>query len=82
MKPSIGRVVHYVSYGTPGGEYGKECCAAIITALQGAQDDPEAVSLTVFNPEGMFLNQRVRHEAHQHGEPLVGGTWHWPEMVD
>jgi len=21
MKPSIGRIVHYVAYGTPGGEY-------------------------------------------------------------
>lgn len=30
--PSVGRIVHYVSYGTPGGEYTSECRAAIITA--------------------------------------------------
>lgn len=34
MKPTVGRIVHYVSYGTPGGEYGKEHRAAIITAVQ------------------------------------------------
>lgn len=33
MTPTIGRVVHYVSYGTPGGEYASECRAAIITGL-------------------------------------------------
>jgi hypothetical protein len=24
-KPSVGRIVYYVSYGTPGGEYSREC---------------------------------------------------------
>jgi len=24
MKPTVGRIVHYVSYGTSGGEYGRE----------------------------------------------------------
>ena len=24
-KPSVGRIVHYLSYGTPGGEYPKAC---------------------------------------------------------
>jgi hypothetical protein len=33
MKPSVGRIVHYVSYGTPGGEYPKTCRAAIVTGL-------------------------------------------------
>jgi hypothetical protein len=31
--PSIGRVVHYHSYGTPGGEYLPEPRAAIITEV-------------------------------------------------
>jgi hypothetical protein len=33
MQPSVGRIVHYVSYGTPGGEYGQECRAAIVTEV-------------------------------------------------
>lgn len=28
MKPSIGRIIHYQSYGTPGGEYLPETRAA------------------------------------------------------
>jgi hypothetical protein len=31
--PSVGRIVHYHSYGTPGGEYRPEARAAIITAV-------------------------------------------------
>jgi len=56
--PSIGRIVHYVSYGTPGGEYGKECRAAIITEVT---DDPTQVGLAVLNPTGMFFNRAVQH---------------------
>lgn len=33
MKPSVGRIVHYVSYGTPGGEYTSQCRAAIVSAV-------------------------------------------------
>lgn len=74
MKPSIGRVVHYVSYGTPGGEYGKECRAAVITEVP--QDD--ACSLAVLNPTGMYFN-RALYDGSEHPD---GGTWHWPEQVD
>lgn len=31
--PRIGDVVHYVSYGTPGGEYTSECRAAVVTEV-------------------------------------------------
>jgi hypothetical protein len=87
--PSVGRVVHYVSYGTPGGEYGKECRAAIITEVSdGVESDrrAEVVSLCVLNPTGMFFNQGCRndepanHDA-GNGETVAGGTWHWPERV-
>lgn len=30
----IGRIVHYVSYGTPGGEYTSECRAAVVTEVK------------------------------------------------
>ena len=75
MKPSVGRVVHYVSYGTPGGEYGKECRAAIVTEVQ---DDPRtSVGLCVLNPTGQFFNRAVPYDDSQ--PERAGGTWHWPE---
>jgi hypothetical protein len=33
MKPSVGRVVHYRSFGTPGGEYTAQCRAAMVTEV-------------------------------------------------
>jgi hypothetical protein len=79
MKPSIGRIVHYVSYGTPGGEYGSECRAAVVTAVNPAGTVvPETASLAVLNPAGMFFNERVQQDEGSHR----GGTWHWPERVD
>ena len=85
MKPSIGRIVHYTSYGTPGGEYGRECRAAIITEVNqyspGAVGDREnEVGLCVMNPTGLFLNQHVPLDDAEPAE-RKGGTWHWPEMV-
>lgn len=81
--PSVGRTVHYVSYGTPGGEFTSECRAAIVTEAGpgsnvngvGADDD---VSLAVLNPTGMFFNRGLAHDE----ETKAGGTWHWPERVD
>lgn len=86
MKPSVGRIVHYVSYGTPGGEYRKQCRAAIVTEVIDLAVDPVThepapdawiVGLCVLNPTGMFFNQSVVQQEHAHD----GGTWHWPERV-
>lgn len=33
MKPTVGRSVHYQSYGTPGGEYASKPIAAVITQV-------------------------------------------------
>lgn len=33
MTPSVGRIVHYVSYGTPGGEYTSQCRAAMVAEV-------------------------------------------------
>jgi len=65
QKPSVGRIVHYVSYGTPGGEY------------QPSKDGGFTghISLAVLNPEGMFFNKSVLQDEEHH----AGGTWHWPE---
>jgi len=82
MKPSIGRIVHYVSYGTPGGEYASECRAAVVTEVgevyvPDGQERPEGtpVSLAVLNPGGMFFNRGVMQDE----SAKAGGTWHWPE---
>jgi hypothetical protein len=75
VKPSIGRIVHYVSYGTPGGEFLPEHRAAIVTAVHlddhtssGGELQP-TVDLCVLNPTGLFFNQRV---AYNHGRSPEG----------
>jgi hypothetical protein len=84
-KPSVGRVVHYVSYGTPGGEYTSQCRAAIITDLAQTDEDADVVGVAVLNPTGMFFNRAAYDEwdsttALEGAEPQ-GGSWHWPERV-
>lgn len=90
MKPSVGRIVHYVSYGTPGGEYTSQCRAAVVTEVPkylvaepmdgcpNGTDDEWIASLAVLNPTGTFFNQNVPQDEHEH----AGGTWHWPERTD
>lgn len=81
-QPSIGQIVHYVSYGTPGGEYKKACRAAIITQVYEPDDGfVAAVSLAVLNPTGMFFNEVCRYDGYFEDEVQRGGTWHWPEQV-
>lgn len=65
-------MVHYVSYGTPGGEYPQVCRAAVITEVH--DDD---VALAVLNPTGMFFKEAIPYDEDGHS-----GTWHWPERVD
>lgn len=71
--PSVGRMVHYVSYGTPGGEYGSVCRAAVITET----DTSDMVGLCVLNPTGQFFDRTVVQDE----DEKVGGTWHWPERT-
>lgn len=68
--PSVGRIVHYQSYGTPGGEHKSEPRAAIIT---GVVDD-ETVHLCVLNPTGQYFNLNVKQGNN-------GGQWNWPPRV-
>jgi hypothetical protein len=87
-QPSVGRIVHYVSYGTPGGEFKSECRAAVVTEVPpplgpsllsgGEVEYPEqAISLCVLNPSGIFFNDCLQDE-----DTKAGGTWHWPERVE
>lgn len=91
QRPSVGRIVHYVSYGTPGGEYKSECRAAVVTEIPAGVENPQTIGLCVLNPTGQFFNRSVTHHegdiGHDHaGEPVAGrsyagGTWHWPERT-
>lgn len=77
QKPSVGRIVHYFSHGTPGGEYLPVCRAAVVTEVHGPDASGVVVSLAVLNPEGMYFSRRVCE-----GDPAhLSGTWHWPERV-
>jgi hypothetical protein len=85
QKPSVGRIVHYVSYGTPGGEYTSQCRAAIVTEVpnvdQASTDELRAegealqargtVGLVVLNPSGMLFNEADYHDGSE--TPGVAG---------
>jgi hypothetical protein len=86
--PSVGQIVHYVSYGTPGGEYTSQCRAAIIAGVPDSAlpmidgehaehwgSDDVVVDLVVLNPTGLFFNRCPQSDEHR------GGTWHWPVRV-
>jgi hypothetical protein len=90
-RPSVGRIVHYVSHGTPPRADGTqafppECRAAVITEVDPTY--PGRVGLSVINPTGLFF-----HPLAAGGSELLpvetedipasgrAGTWHWPETV-
>jgi hypothetical protein len=83
-RPSVGRIVHYVSYGTPpradgSQEFPTACRAAIVTEVD--EEATDLVGLAVFNPTGMyFLPIAAGGCAHDEGQQY-SGTWHFPERV-
>lgn len=82
MRPSVGRIVHYVAYGTPGGEYPSGACrAAVVTEVTFVPEPDETLeealmkaSLCVLNPTGFYFTRAVFYS-----EDREPGTWHWPE---
>lgn len=77
--PSVGRVVHYVAYGTSGGEFPSGMCrAAVVTEVElKAGIDEWLVSVCVLNPTGLFFDRWLIQDEKQ----KAPGTWHWPERV-
>jgi hypothetical protein len=94
--PSVGRIVHYVSHGSPirgdGTQaYSRQCRAAIITEILGDPAGTDTmVNLAVLNPQGLFFDHATMHHEAPETEDQApgggalnhpGGTWHWPERV-
>lgn len=76
QQPSVGRIVHYVSHGSPDGTHpAGEHRAAIITEVYG--DATDIAGLCVLNPNGMYFQRSARYDA----TAQQPGTWHWPERV-
>ncbi len=70
--PHIGMIVHYVAFGTPGGEYQAGAHrAAIVTQIH----DDQWVGLCVINPTGLFFHEKLRYD----GGGRVPATWHFIE---
>lgn len=81
MTPRVADRVHYVSYGTPGGEYASQCRAAIVAGVPNVDlpvltpDGPALqLDLCVLNPTGLFFNRSPQSE-----HEFRGGTWHTRE---
>jgi hypothetical protein len=71
QNPTIGRIVHYQRYGSPGGEFKAEPSPAVITQIH---DDGDC-QLFVMNPNGVYFNKTPFSE-----EPKPG-HWSWPPRV-
>ncbi|MGJ5693027.1 hypothetical protein ACM6RM_07620 [Streptomyces pratensis] len=83
--PSVGRIVHYLSHGTPVRSDGSQafapaCRAAIVTEVDSV--DPTRVGLDVRNPAGGFFHPLAAGGCvHADVGAQVPGSWHWPEVV-
>ncbi|RJF74938.1 hypothetical protein D3875_02785 [Deinococcus cavernae] len=75
QEPAIGRIVHYVAYGTPGGEFKPAHRAAIVTEIH--ETSAGLVKLCILNPTGMFFSGWLPLDPSGEGS----GTWHWPERA-
>lgn len=87
QQPSVGRIVHYLSFGTPPKADGmqafpSEPCAAIVTKVHDMSPVPESgvpyVDLCVLYPNGMSFKTSVRYDD---SPAPKGGTWAWPPRV-
>lgn len=72
QKPTIGRIVLYCRYGSPGGEHKSEPSPAIITQVC---EDGATCMLFVMNPNGTYHNKTPFSQ-----EPKPG-CWSWPSRA-
>lgn len=92
--PSVGRIVHYVSHGTPIREDGtqaftEKCRAAIITEVPKYLE-AEPLDGCPNGTQGQWIASLAvlnptgmffDEGLPQDEETHMGGTWHWPERV-
>lgn len=82
MIPTVGRLVHYHSHGSPvrpdgTQKYTPEPRAAIVTAVPDAVfQGSMTVSLAILNPTGLFFDQAVPYS-----DGPTPGHWSWPPRV-
>jgi hypothetical protein len=90
--PTVGDVMHYVSYGSKGGEFPQACYAAMVTEVEPPEpDDPLTVGVHVIKPWGDEWHRGIHadegHDPTAAGQPPTdlcrghdypGGTVHWP----
>jgi hypothetical protein len=75
VQPTVGQIVHYVSYGSAGGEYPSRCRAAVVTEVAG---DSLTVGVCVLNPTGVFFRPLSDGGCAHDEDHQRAGTWHWP----
>ena len=85
MKPSVGRIVHYIMTPDWIGHDG-HCMAAIVTGIPSPAD-PHAVNLHVHIDDSGAVYLGGGGPVHfvkavPHDEAKSPGTWHWPERVE
>jgi len=78
IQPTIGRIVHYQTLGTPGGEYLPEPLAAIVTKVKGCDpslggDGCPHADMHVFYGNGTSDKSDVPYAA-----TPTPGHWNWP----
>lgn len=85
MRPTVGRVVHYVARGSADGVFPPTCRTAFITEVEavdvaGVDAELQRVGLMVANPTGLFFHSLADGGCeHWVAEERRGGSWHWPE---
>jgi len=75
QSPFVGRMVHYVSYGTPGGEYQMACRAAVITEVTQHPEGGMTAGLAVLNPTGMFFSRDIPCDLGSEQAPIPATAW-------
>jgi hypothetical protein len=74
-KPTVGRIVHYHSYGTPNGEFKPMPRAAVVAEVFNAEAGD--IAICVLNPQGIFFNGTADKPTKYSEEPRPG-CWSWP----
>lgn len=69
IQPTVGRMVHYMRYGSPGGEHKPEVSPAVITKV--LDEATGKCSLFVMNPNGCYFNET------EYSEEYAPGRWSW-----